>query len=87
MEDIPSSFRVEGPAASSGMTPDKSSFGLTESGGTAASFTLTPESTAPLTGETVGDTGDVPSSFSIETGAAFTQKKGQGVTITINVNP
>jgi C1A family cysteine protease len=87
MEDIPSSFRVEGPAASSGMTPDKSSFGLTESGGTPASFTLTPESTAPLTGETVGDTGDVPSSFSIETGAAFTQKKGQGVTITINVNP
>lgn len=87
MEDIPSSFRVEGPAASSGMTPDKSSFGLTESGGTPASFTLTPESTAPLTGETVGDTGDVPSSFSIETGAAFTQNKGQGVTITINVNP
>jgi hypothetical protein len=25
--------------------------------------------------------------FSIETGAAFTQNKGQGVTITINVNP
>jgi len=85
-EEIPISFRVDSQEAASEITPDASSFELTASTATPASFVLTSDAASESGSEPKSDTGKIPSSFSMTSGAATSETKANGINLTINVN-